>query len=132
MAAHRYLVAAALSFGLTVLLASCGGSPTPTLTGIAVQPHSILTWPDQLFTAVGVYSDHSTGPLKAQVIWGNDAWWVRIDELSGGTNTQINVVCLSPAPLSGELLPQPEPANITATATLNGQTFSSSATLYCH
>ena len=113
-------------------LANCGGSPTPTLTSIAVQPHSILSWPDQLFTVVGLYSDHSTRPLEAQVNWTNDAWWVRIDVVAGSSTAQANAVCLAPAPVNGLVLPQPSPATITATATVHGQTFSSSGTLYCH
>src|SRR5512146_371505 len=64
--------------GVSVLLAGCGGSATPslTLTGIAVQPKSILAWPDHVFTAVGVYSDGSTGALNAQVSWSDDVYWV--------------------------------------------------------
>lgn len=131
MLSRRCFVALALSAGFALILASCGGSPAPTLTGIAVQPHSILTWPDQLFTVVGLYSDHSTGPLKAQVNWSNDASWVRLD-VQGNSTLQVDAVCLYPAPLTGFVLPQPEPATITTTATINGQAFSSSGTLYCH
>lgn len=118
--------------GLSVLFASCGGSPAPTLTGIAVQPHSILAWPSQVFTAVGVYSDGSTGALNTQVTWSEDAYWVRIDVVGGSSTLQADAVCLSPAPLTGSVLPQPAPATITATATINGKTFSAMGTLYCH
>lgn len=119
--------------GVSVMLAGCGGSPTPTLTltGIAVQPRSILAWPDHVFTAVGVYSDGSTGALNAQVSWSDDVYWVRMDA-AGTSTTQADAVCTAPAPVSGGLMPQPSPATITATATVNGRTFSASGTLYCH
>jgi hypothetical protein len=132
MVSVRYFVVLGIISGFAVTLASCGGSPAPTLTGIAVKPHSILTWPNQLFTVVGLYSDHSTGPLNAQVTWENDAWWVRIDVLAGSSTLQADAVCLAPAPVSGLMLPQPAPATIKATAVGNGQTFTSTATLYCH
>jgi hypothetical protein len=117
---------------LLLVLAGCGGSPAPTLTGIAVQPKSILSWPDQVFTAVGVYSDSSTGSLNAQVTWSDDAAWVRMDAIGGTATQQADAVCLAPAPVSGGMIPEPAPATITATATVKGTTFSATATLYCH
>lgn len=85
-----------------------------------------------MFTAVGLYSDHSTGTLHAQVSWTQDAYWVRLDVVAGAWAPQVSAVCLAPAPLQGSILPQPAPANITATATVAGQTFTDTGILYCH
>lgn len=128
----RKVLGSVLLAGISALFASCGGGSHPSLTGIRVQPSSVTAWPDQVFTAVGVYSDGTSGALDAQVSWSSEGWWVQVDVVDGTSTLQADAVCLDVAPVHGLWIPVVDPATIHATTTINGQTVSDTAVLYCY
>lgn len=108
---------------------ACGGAHmSPTVVGIFVSPRSATAWSNSaedhiVYKIVVGYSDGRDVPLTSGVEWQVRGSWVSFDS---GTAT---ATCKNPAPQNAFNIP--EPATITVTATLGGQTFRDKAILDC-
>jgi len=118
---------------LTVLIyagSACGtgkNSP-PTLLGISVHPVSASAYAHSgqsqvVYTAVAGYSNGAEVPLTSGVEWRVTAYWVSFDSATSTAN------CDHPAPL--DLFFNPTAASVSASFTMNGNTYSDTASLFC-
>ena len=108
---------------------TCGTGQNPkTLLGIFVHPVSATAYAHSaqsqvIYTAVAGYSNGAEVPLTSGVEWRVTAYWVSFDSATSTAN------CDHPAPL--DLLFDPTAASVSASFTMNGNTYSDTASLYC-
>ena len=116
---------------LALSFVDCGGGSTSSrvVTGIFVQPtptnqvaYSQLAAPKNQvsFAAMLTYSDGSVGSPLQNVQWSDTDSWVFMHGSA--------VICNQPAP---SVLEIPEFSVVTATAQVNGKTYSTSSGVYC-
>jgi hypothetical protein len=118
------LVGSIIGFALIYSFPGCGGSqPTAKPMGIFVSPRTNSAEAQVVYKVVTGYSDGRDVPLTNRITWSVDKPWVRFD------STTATATCEYPAsqmPILG-----PEPALITASATIEGQNFTDSVVLDC-
>jgi len=123
------LVASMIVLALIYGFPGCGGGqPVAKPMGIFVSPRSAVAWSNSaeaqvVYKVVTGYSDGRDVPLTSGITWSVDKPWVWLD------STTAAATCEYPAPQMPIL--GPEPALITATATVEGQTFTDSVVLDC-
>jgi hypothetical protein len=123
------LVASILVFGLICSFPGCGGGqPAANPIGIFVSPRSAVAWSNSaedeiVYKVVVGYSDGRDVPLTSGITWSVDQPWVWIDSTTATATCEYSA---PQVPFFG-----PEAATITATAAIEGQTFSDSAVLDC-
>lgn len=123
-----------LAMALTCCLAGCGGytnpvNPAPVVQGIVVTPIQPVGYSDQgapmnqaTFTASLKYTDGTSHPISSGVTWSYDAApWV---SLAKNTAT-----CTEAAPQINPGVPSP--SQITATASVDGVSYTASSALSC-
>lgn len=116
-----FLVALLFSAGMP----GCGGvlDPLTGLTGIIVTPGPTTARVGNgvTFSVLGIYSDGHTAPLDSDITWTHDSRsWVT---WSGST-----AQCVAASPV---FFGVPETAQITATTTINGNTYSDHSGIEC-
>lgn len=125
---HR-LPAMIVVLTLISLLTACGGgNPSSQVIGVFVSPGIATAYAgspqNQIVYKVEVeYADNHRVPLTSGVQWQVQAYWVSFDS---ATET---ATCANPAPQ--QFIGVPDQAAITATATVNGRSYTDSAVLSC-
>lgn len=115
--------------GLSCLMTACGGAHmSAKAVGIFVTPRSAVAHAHSAdnqiaYKVVVGYSDGRDVPQTGGVQWLAVGSWVSFDSVSA------TATCEYPAPQGAFNIPQP--ATITATATVDSQTFSDTAILDC-
>lgn len=114
---------------LISLLTACGGGNwSSKVIGVFVSPGKATAYangtPNQIVYKVEVeYGDNHRVALTSGVQWRVQAYWVSFDAATA------TATCTNPAPQ--QFINIPDPANITATATVEGQSYTDSAVLSC-
>jgi hypothetical protein len=114
---------------LTCIVTACGGTHmSAKVIGIFVSPLSAVAYSNSaenqiVYKVVVGYSDGRDVPLTSGVQWQVQGSWVGFDSATA------TATCEYPAPQGPFNIP--ESATITATATVDGQTFKDKAILDC-
>ena len=114
---------------LISLVTACGGgNMSAKVIGIFVSPGNgtatANSAQNQIVYKVEVeYADNHRVTLTSGVQWRVQAYWVSFDSATA------TATCANPAPQ--QFINIPDPATITATATVEGQSYTDSAILHC-
>jgi hypothetical protein len=114
---------------LIFLVTACGGgNMSAKVVGIFVSPGNATATANsaqnQIVYKVEVeYADNHRVTLTSAVQWRVQAYWVSCDSATA------TATCANPAPQ--QFINIPEPATITATTTVGGQSYTDSAILSC-
>lgn len=118
-----------VSFAAAVILLAgipgCGAVFDPSAVVIAInvtpEPTSARVGSGVTFSAEAIYSDGHTAPVNSDITWTHDSQsWV--------TWSDSTAQCIAPSPVSFGVA---QTAQITATATINGNTFSDQSGVEC-
>jgi hypothetical protein len=113
---------------ISFVTACGGGNMSAKVVGIFVSPGNATATANsaqnQIVYKVEVeYADNHRVTLTGGVQWRVQAYWVSFDSATA------TAICANPAPQ--QFINIPDPATITATATVEGQSYTDSAVLNC-
>jgi hypothetical protein len=110
-------------------IGACGsGNPANKLLDVSIEPRTAAAYANSnqnqvVFSVVARYLNSGDVTITSGVEWLAIGGWVNFDSPSG------TAICMEQAPEDTFLYPKP--AMISATITLDGQTFHDTVTLFC-